>query len=190
MGRSMVLLSPNGGEDRFACANIEPDNNIFKFIVIRKPRKFVAWVFPFHSPMYKTNVTSWFWIRSSDSSAFVDDVRRVLGAPSWMLLVDSRETRDIQFGRCVQFKIHFYGPQAQRMEQDLTRLLSKGQLDTPSIQVRGSHPDPKRPKTIPYHICDERDNTQKHSNEASSTALNLIAIIPFIFLNRILLLWN
>ena len=92
------------------------------------------------------------------SSAFVEDVRRVLGAPAWMLLVDSRQTRDIQLGRCVQFKIHFYGPQAQRMEQDLTHLLSKGRLDEPSLVVRGSHPDPKRPRTIPYHVCDERRN--------------------------------
>lgn len=119
----------------------------------------------------------------------MDDVRRVLGAPSWMLLVDSRETRDIQFGRCVQFKIHFYGPQAQRMEQDLTHLLSKGQLDAPSIQVRGSHPDPKRPKTIPYHVCDERDNSpQRNTNSASHANQNLFAILLFIFLNRILLL--
>lgn len=163
MGRSAVMMSPNGGEDRFACANIEPDNDIFKFVVIRKPRKFVA-------------------------STFVDDVRRVLGAPSWMLLVDSRETRDIQFGRCVQFKIHFYGPQAQRMEQDLTHLLSKGQLDAPSIQVRGSHPDPKRPKTIPYHVCDGRDSSaQRPSNHATHVTLNLIAMLPLIFLNRVLL---
>lgn len=75
-----------------------------------------------------------------------------------MLLVDTRQTRDIQNGRCVQFKVHFYGPVATRIEQDLSLLLSKGQLDSPTIQVHGSHVDPKRSKTIPYHICDESDN--------------------------------
>ena len=75
-----------------------------------------------------------------------------------MLLVDSRQTRDIQNGGCVQFKVHFYGPSAKKIEQDLSQLLSKGQLDAPSIQTAGSQVDPKRPKTIPYHVCDESDN--------------------------------
>ena len=92
------------------------------------------------------------------SAEFIEDVRRVLGVPEWMLLVDARQTRDIQNGRCVQFKVHFYGPVAGRIERDLSHLLSKGQLDSPTIQVHGSHADPKRSKTIPYHVCDESDN--------------------------------
>ncbi len=75
-----------------------------------------------------------------------------------MLLVDARQTRDIQNGRCVQFKVHFYGPVAGRIEHDLSYLLSKGQLDSPTIQVHGAHVDPKRSRTIPYHVCDESDN--------------------------------
>lgn len=98
---------------------------------------------------------------SSNSSEFVEDVRKVLGVPEWMLLVDARQTRDSQNGRCVQFKVHFYGPLATRIEQDLSQLLAKGQLDEPSIQTHGSHADPKRSKTIPYHICDQSDNTGK-----------------------------
>jgi hypothetical protein len=92
------------------------------------------------------------------SSEFIEDVRRVLGVPEWMLLVDTRHTRNIQNDRCVQFKVHFYGPVATRIEQDLSQLLSRGQLDSPTIQVHGSHVDPKRSKTIPYHVCDESDN--------------------------------
>ena len=42
LGRSVVVLTPNGGGDRFACANIEPDHDLVKFIVIHKPPKFVA----------------------------------------------------------------------------------------------------------------------------------------------------
>jgi hypothetical protein len=92
------------------------------------------------------------------SSEFIEDVRRVLGVPEWMLLVDTRHTRNIQNDRCVQFKVHFYGPVATRIEQDLSQLLTRGQLDSPTIQVHGSHVDPKRSKTIPYHVCDESDN--------------------------------
>ncbi len=88
----------------------------------------------------------------------MEDVRRVLGVPEWMLLVDARQTRDIQNNRCVQFKVHFYGPVATRIERDLSHLLSKGSLDEPTISVAGHHVDPKRSKTIPYHICDESDN--------------------------------
>lgn len=44
VGRSLVVMTPNAGNDRFACANIQLDKDIFKFVVIRKPRKFVAYV--------------------------------------------------------------------------------------------------------------------------------------------------
>ena len=94
-----------------------------------------------------------------DRSEFVEDVRRVLGVPEWMLLVDARQTRESQNGRCIQFKVHFYGPIAARIERDLSQLLAKGQLDEPSLQTAGAHLDPKRLKTIPYHICDNSDNT-------------------------------
>ncbi|XP_046653346.1 uncharacterized protein LOC124344000 [Daphnia pulicaria] len=148
LGRSLIVFTPDGGGERFACANIEPDGDIFKFIVIRKPRKFVA-------------------------SEFVEDVRRVLGVPEWMLLVDTRHTRNIQNDRCVQFKVHFYGPVATRIEQDLSQLLSRGQLDSPTIQVHGSHVDPKRSKTIPYHVCDESDNAQRQPSSDTSVASSI-----------------
>lgn len=88
----------------------------------------------------------------------MDNVRRVLGVPEWMLLVDNRHTRDSKNGRCVQFRVLFYGPVASRIEHDLNVLLTRGQLDSPTIQVHGAHVDPKRPKTIPYRNCDESDN--------------------------------
>ena len=82
----------------------------------------------------------------------------MLGIPEWMLAVDSRQTREFQNGRCVQFKMHFYGPSAPRIEQDLGILLSKGRVDAPSIDVPGAHLDPNRKNTLPYRVCKERDN--------------------------------
>jgi len=56
----------------------------------------------------------------------------------------------------------------------------KGSLDAPTIQVHGSHVDPKRSKTIPYHICDESDNRRKlifqNNYWKTTTILNTISI--------------
>lgn len=42
MGKSIVILNKDFGPDRFACANIEPDNDIIKYANIRKPPRFVV----------------------------------------------------------------------------------------------------------------------------------------------------
>lgn len=42
MGRSIVIFDENFGSNKFACANIEPDNDIVKYVNIRKPPRFVA----------------------------------------------------------------------------------------------------------------------------------------------------
>lgn len=45
MGRSIVLFGPDFSHERFACANIEPDHHIVKYILLQKPPKFVVYVF-------------------------------------------------------------------------------------------------------------------------------------------------
>lgn len=42
MGRSIVILSPNKKPERYACANIEPDFDIIKYVNIEKPPRFVV----------------------------------------------------------------------------------------------------------------------------------------------------
>lgn len=42
MGKSIVIKDKDFGNDRFACANIEPDNDIVKYVNIRKPPRFVV----------------------------------------------------------------------------------------------------------------------------------------------------
>lgn len=41
VGRSIVIMSPNKQPKRYACANIEPDNDIIKYANIEKPPRFV-----------------------------------------------------------------------------------------------------------------------------------------------------
>lgn len=41
MGRSIVIFGPERSGERFACANIEPDKDIIKFVNIMKPPRFV-----------------------------------------------------------------------------------------------------------------------------------------------------
>ena len=42
LGRSIVIFGPNYSNERFACANIEPDHHITKYINLQKPPKFVV----------------------------------------------------------------------------------------------------------------------------------------------------
>lgn len=42
MGKSIVILDKNFGHHRFACSNIEPDNDIVKYANLRKPPRFVT----------------------------------------------------------------------------------------------------------------------------------------------------
>lgn len=42
MGKSIVIMDRDFGSNRFACANIEPDNDIVKYANIRKPPRFVV----------------------------------------------------------------------------------------------------------------------------------------------------
>lgn len=42
IGRSIVLFGPNHSGERFACANIEPDHDIIKYVNLQRPPKFVV----------------------------------------------------------------------------------------------------------------------------------------------------
>lgn len=110
MGRSLVILAADGGSERFACANIQPDRDIFKFVVIRKPSQFqpsAPFLFCFPSFLGENCVEMKSKIGiDCHRSEFIDDVRRVMGLPEWMLAADARQTRDVQNGRCMQYKVY------------------------------------------------------------------------------------
>lgn len=42
IGRSLVIFGPDFSGERFACANIEPDHNVIKYINLQKPPRFVV----------------------------------------------------------------------------------------------------------------------------------------------------
>lgn len=42
IGRSIVIFGPERSPHVFACANIEPDHDIIKFVNIERPPKFVT----------------------------------------------------------------------------------------------------------------------------------------------------
>jgi len=131
IGKSVIIFTANGGSNRFACANIEPDFDIIKRVSIRKLPKFVA-------------------------SQMIEAVRKVLQAPEWFLFIDEQETLEINLGRCVQFTIHFRGPHAQKLQLDFNRLFSAGRVDGPTIFIPGFHNSARR-NTVPYELCGALD---------------------------------
>lgn len=46
---------------------------------------------------------------SYSRAQFIEDVREVMGLPEWMLTVDSRKTRTLHGGTCIQFLLHLKG---------------------------------------------------------------------------------
>ncbi|KAB0794972.1 hypothetical protein PPYR_11811 [Photinus pyralis] len=137
IGRSIVILSPNKQPERYACANIEPDYDIIKYANIDKPPRFVL-------------------------AQFIEDVCKVMGIPEWMLTVDSRQTKILHGGACMQILLHFKGPIANKLEQDFSRLISTGRLDSPSLYIHGFI-DTKRKVKISYKQCGKKDPNDNKS---------------------------
>ena len=76
-----------------------------------------------------------------------------MGVPDWFLFTDSRETKPLHEGKCLQILLHFRGPHANKLEQDFSRLLRTGYLDGPSLDIPGYiHPASNR-KKLPYREC-------------------------------------
>ncbi|XP_068153414.1 uncharacterized protein Rsod [Drosophila tropicalis] len=137
IGRSIVIFGPDHSHERFACANIEPDHNVIKYINLQKPPRFVV-------------------------AQFLDELRSVMGIPEWMLDVDARKTKELHGGACIQMIIHFKGPIAHRLELDMSRLIAAGRLDAPSLFIPG-YVNTKRKSTISYRTCGVRDPNEKRT---------------------------
>lgn len=85
-----------------------------------------------------------------------------MGLPEWMLSIDSRKTRTLHGGSCIQMMVHFKGGQAHRIERDLTVLIASGRLKEPSIAIPG-YVDQKRKEMISYRACGVRDPNESKS---------------------------
>lgn len=87
-----------------------------------------------------------------------------MGLPEWMLRIDSRRTRTLHGGACIQMQVHFQGPQAHRIERDLTLLIATGRMAEPSLAIPG-WVDQKRKQTLSYRACGVRDPNEKESKK-------------------------
>ncbi|XP_050528218.1 uncharacterized protein LOC126898318 [Daktulosphaira vitifoliae] len=160
IGRSIVIFSKNGYE-KLACANIEYDKDIIKYVNIRRTTKF-------------------------ETSNFFESVRNVMGVPDWMLTVDSRKTKILHNGACIQYLVHFKGAIANELEFDFSKLLSTGQLQSQSLKIPGYYPINNKLK-IPYQSCPVY-NKKQASNTSSAKKIirkEIYAFLIFIimFLN-------
>lgn len=126
VGKSVLIHDTDGGP--LACANIEPDNDIIKYAVIRTLSGF-------------------------NLAQFMEEVQTVMGVPDWFLFTDSRETKSLHEGKCLQILLHFRGPHANKLEQDFSRLMRTGHLDGPSLDIPGYLPPPESRKKLPYREC-------------------------------------
>lgn len=86
-----------------------------------------------------------------------------MGIPEWMLSVDSRKITLLHNDACVQMLMHFKGALAHQMEQDLSRLIAGGRLDTATLNIVG-YTMPKRKKVLAYRACGVRDPNEKSGN--------------------------
>lgn len=77
------MFSKNGYE-KLACANIDYDKDIIKYVNIRKTTKY-------------------------ETTHFFEAVRNAMGVPDWMITVDSRKTKILHNGACIQYLVHFKG---------------------------------------------------------------------------------
>jgi len=134
IGKSIVIHGPNGGLERMACANIEVDREIIKVASIRTKARF-------------------------NLATYLEEVRAIMGIPEWFMYLDSRKTRNLHNGRCVQIEIHFAGPHAHKLEQDFGYLMRTGRLNSPSLPIPGYVPDPQRKTTLGYSECDSDKGT-------------------------------
>ncbi|XP_037029000.1 uncharacterized protein LOC119069178 isoform X1 [Bradysia coprophila] len=167
VGRSIVIFGPNYSSERYACANIEPDHDIVKYINLQKPPKFVV-------------------------AQFLEDARHVMGLPKWMLSIDSRKTKTLHNGACIQMIVHFKGAQAHQIEIDFSKLLTSGRLDEPVIKIPG-YVNQKRKKTLSYRICSVRDPNEKNKKlvlrpgNQRSYGISIQVNVLLLFVNAIIL---
>ncbi|XP_044594717.1 uncharacterized protein LOC123272119 isoform X2 [Cotesia glomerata] len=152
MGKSIIIKDPEFGYHRFACANIQPDNDIVKYANIRKPPQFVV-------------------------SQFLDEVRQVMGIPEWMLSIDKRKTKKLHDGACIQFLLHFRGPIANKLEMDFSHLISTGRLIAPSLPAaeRGY---PKRKNTLGFRQCGIRDSKEERGVSGIFWTNKAVILLP------------
>merc|ERR1740123_2579440 len=134
IGKSIHIKDSDGSP--LACANIEPDKDIIKYAVIRTLSGF-------------------------NLAQFMEEVQTVMGVPDWFLFTDSRETKSLHEGKCLQILLHFRGPHANKLEQDFSRLLRTGKLEAPSLDIPGYLAPASSRRKLPYRECGSKTSLER-----------------------------
>ncbi|CAG0919694.1 unnamed protein product [Notodromas monacha] len=167
--KSLVIFDEDGSSLRYACANIEPDDDIVRTVVVQKTSRF-------------------------SFAEFMKEVRAILGAPPWMVVLNMGESKDSHSGDCVQLLIHFLGPFAQRLSQDMAHLQAGGSLPSPTMSIPGLPIHPKR--SLSFKPCSqaltrvpENDDFFDQSNVGNSGKPGLFdaaLVIGLVMFSRVL----
>ena len=134
VGKSVLIKDEDGSP--LSCATIEPDNDIIKYAVVRTLSGF-------------------------NLAQFMEEVQTVMGVPDWFLFTDSRETKSLHEGQCLQILLHFRGPHASKLEQDFSRLLRTGKLDSPSLDIPGYIAPASSRRKLPYRECGSKTSLER-----------------------------
>ena len=164
LGKSIVVKDNNGLP--LACATIEPDKDIIKYAVIKTLSGF-------------------------NLAVFMEEVQSVMGVPDWFLFTDSRETKVLHEGRCLQVLLHFRGPHANKLEQDFSRLLRTGRLDGPSLAPPGYISPRGHLIKLPYRECGQERLDKKKLQAGlsySSSSSSLLFLSSSLLIPSLLLL--
>lgn len=104
-----------------------------------------------------------------------------MGIPEWMLSIDSRKTKILHNGACIQFLLHFRGPIANRLEIDFSKLISTGKLNEPSLSIPG-YVHTKRKKTLGHRQCGTRDPNEKSYSTKFYTSKTIIILPSYLLI--------
>ncbi|XP_050049354.2 uncharacterized protein [Dermacentor andersoni] len=103
LGRSIIVFAQDGSMLRKACANIKHDIHLVRHVSVRK--------FPGFS-----------------SGTFMDHMRTMLNSSDWLVMSDSQAEQDILEGQCTQLTVHFFGPEAHRLQIEFGNLITFGSV--------------------------------------------------------------
>ncbi|XP_013776784.1 uncharacterized protein LOC106461508 [Limulus polyphemus] len=103
MGRSVVIFSKGGSNNKLGCANIKYDLHLVKHVTVRKHPGFT-------------------------SARFMEHMRELLNMSDWLVQQDAQSHHDILDGQCAQLTVHFYGPEAHKLQIQFSNLINLGSV--------------------------------------------------------------
>ncbi|CAL1273465.1 unnamed protein product [Larinioides sclopetarius] len=103
MGRSIVIFAKDGSTNKLSCANILPDIHLIRHVTVKKNPGFTV-------------------------ARFMEHMRDLLDTKEWLVVQDVQSQREILDGQCIQLTVHFYGPDAHRLQIEFSNLINLGSV--------------------------------------------------------------